>query len=98
MVNVRLFCCGTNKEGQSHLVECSESEGVAKRSYYGLGKRSVGVVQFDTVKNRFLAVGDESMVKIWDMDAAYVIKTIDADGGLPVRLKSLLLPNCLSIM
>lgn len=89
MAHVRLFCCGTNKEGESYLVEWSESEGIVKRSYSGLGKQSIGVVQFDTVKNRFLAVGDESVIKIWDMDEGNVIKTIDGDGGLPVRVKSL---------
>ncbi|CAI0469988.1 unnamed protein product [Linum tenue] len=79
----RLFSCGTNKEGESHLVEWNESEGAVKRRYNGLGKRSVGVVQFDTTKNRFLAAGDEFMVKFWDMDNVSLLTSIDADGGLP---------------
>ncbi|CAI0542828.1 unnamed protein product [Linum tenue] len=79
----RLFSCGTNKEGESHLVEWNESEGAVKRRYTGLGKRSVGVVQFDTTKNRFLAAGDEFMVKFWDMDNVSLLTSIDADGGLP---------------
>ncbi|KAH9761710.1 Topless-related protein 4 [Citrus sinensis] len=78
----RLFSCGTNKEGESYLVEWNESEGAVKRTYHGLGKRSVGVVQFDTTKNRFLAAGDEFMIKFWDMDNVNLLASIDADGGL----------------
>ncbi|XP_031271901.1 topless-related protein 4-like [Pistacia vera] len=79
----RLFSCGTNKEGESYLVEWNESEGAVKRTYQGLGKRSVGIVQFDTTKNRFLAAGDEFTIKFWDMDNLNLLTTIDADGGLP---------------
>ncbi|KAF5749629.1 topless-related protein 4 isoform X4 [Tripterygium wilfordii] len=79
----RLFSCGTNTEGESHLVEWNESEGAVKRTYIGLGKRSVGVVQFDTTKNRFLAAGDEFMIKFWDMDNDNQLISTDADGGLP---------------
>ncbi|XP_011073420.1 topless-related protein 4 [Sesamum indicum] len=79
----RLFSCGTNKDGESYIVEWNESEGAVKRTYLGLGKRSVGVVQFDTTKNRFLAAGDEFKIKYWDMDNVNLLITIDADGGLP---------------
>ncbi|XP_047329931.1 topless-related protein 4-like [Impatiens glandulifera] len=78
----RLFSCGTNKEGDSYLVEWNESEGAVKRTYNGLGKRTDGVVQFDTTKNRFLAVGDEFMLKFWDMDSLNILTTTEADGGL----------------
>lgn len=79
-----MFSCGTNKEGESFLVEWNESEGAVKRTYHGLGKRSAGVVQFDTTKNRFLAAGDEFMVKFWDMDNTSMLTSVDADGGLLV--------------
>ncbi|XP_059433655.1 topless-related protein 4-like [Corylus avellana] len=79
----RLFSCGTNKEGESFLVEWNESEGAVKRTYHGLGKRSVGVVQFDTTKSRFLAAGDDFLVKFWDMDNVSLLATIDAEAGLP---------------
>lgn len=82
--NCRLFSCGTSKDGESFLVEWNESEGAVKRTYIGLGKRSVGVVQFDTTKNRFLAAGDEFIIKFWDMDNTNLLTTADADGGLPV--------------
>ncbi|KAF5755678.1 putative Topless family protein [Helianthus annuus] len=49
----RLFSCGTIKDGESHIVEWNESEGAVKRTYLGFRKRSLGVVQFDTTKNRF---------------------------------------------
>ncbi|KAI4344161.1 hypothetical protein L6164_011423 [Bauhinia variegata] len=78
----RLFSCGTNKEGESFLVEWNESEGAVKRTYHGLGKRSVGVVQFDTTKNRFLAAGDEFLIKFWDMDNTALLTSADAEGGL----------------
>ncbi|XP_057772828.1 LOW QUALITY PROTEIN: topless-related protein 4 [Salvia miltiorrhiza] len=79
----RLFSCGTSKDGESYIVEWNESEGALKRNYVGLGKRSVGVVQFDTTKNHFLAAGDEFKIKFWDMDHANILMSIDADGGLP---------------
>ena len=85
----RLFSCGTSKEGESHLVEWNESEGAIKRTYIGFRKRSLGVVQFDTTRNRFLAAGDDFQIKFWDMDATNMLIAVDADGGLPV---SLLLP------
>ncbi|OVA19348.1 WD40 repeat [Macleaya cordata] len=79
----RLFSCGTSKDGESYIVEWNESEGAVKRTYQGFRKRSSGVVQFDTTKNRFLAAGDEFVIKIWDMDNINLLTTIDADGGLP---------------
>ncbi|XP_010243111.1 PREDICTED: protein TPR2-like [Nelumbo nucifera] len=79
----RLFSCGTSKEGDSHLVEWNESEGAIKRTYSGFRKRSLGVVQFDTTRNRFLAAGDEFQIKFWDMDNTNLLTTTDADGGLP---------------
>ncbi|THU71819.1 hypothetical protein C4D60_Mb04t05530 [Musa balbisiana] len=79
----RLFSCGTSKDGESHLVEWNETEGAIKRTYSGFRKRSLGVVQFDTTKNRFLAAGDEFMIKFWDMDNINILTTTDADGGLP---------------
>ncbi|KAM7493831.1 hypothetical protein LguiB_028440 [Lonicera macranthoides] len=79
----RLFSCGTSKEGESHLVEWNESEGAIKRAYSGFRKRSSGVVQFDTTRNRFLVAGDEFQIKFWDMDNINILTVIDADGGLP---------------
>ncbi|KAL6002294.1 Protein TOPLESS-RELATED PROTEIN 2 [Asimina triloba] len=79
----RLFSCGTSKEGDSHLVEWNESEGAIKREYSGFRKHSLGVVQFDTTRNRFLAAGDEFQIKFWDMDNTNILTTTDADGGLP---------------
>lgn len=79
----RLFSCGTSKDGESHIVEWNESEGAVKRTYHGFRKRSLGVVQFDTTRNRFLAAGDDFSIKFWDMDNVQLLATIDADGGLP---------------
>ncbi|KAM0933886.1 putative transcription factor WD40-like family [Dioscorea sansibarensis] len=79
----RLFSCGTSKDGESYIVEWNESEGAVKRTYQGFRKRSMGVVQFDTTRNRFLAAGDEGLIKFWDMDTTNLLITIDAEGGLP---------------
>ncbi|KAI5337505.1 PREDICTED: topless-related [Prunus dulcis] len=79
----RLFSCGTSKDGESYIVEWNESEGAVKRTYQGFRKRSFGVVQFDTTKNRFLAAGDDFSIKFWDMDNIQLLTTVDADGGLP---------------
>lgn len=67
-------------------MEWNESEGAVKRIYQGFRKRSLGVVQFDTAKNRFLAAGDEFSIKIWDMDNTQLLTCIDTDGGLPVSV------------
>ncbi|XP_009785868.1 topless-related protein 3-like [Nicotiana sylvestris] len=79
----RLFSCGTGKEGDSFLVEWNESEGAIKRTYTGCRKKSAGVVQFDTTQNHFLAVGEDSQIKFWDMDNINILTSTDADGGLP---------------
>ncbi|CAJ2653964.1 unnamed protein product [Trifolium pratense] len=79
----RLFSCGTSKEGDSFLVEWNESEGALKRTYSGFRKKSNGVVQFDTTKNRILAVGEDNQIKFWDVDNINMVTSIDADGGLP---------------
>ena len=81
----RLFSCGTSKDGESHIVEWNESEGAVKRTYLGFRKRSLGVVQFDTTKNRFLAAGDDFSIKYWDMDNVQLLTSVEADGGLPVN-------------
>jgi WD40 repeat protein len=80
----RLFSCGTSKDGESFIVEWNESEGAVKRTYQGFHKRSLGVVQFDTTKNRYLAAGDDFSIKFWDMDTIQLLTAIDADGGLQV--------------
>ncbi|XP_022892695.1 protein TPR3-like isoform X3 [Olea europaea var. sylvestris] len=79
----RLFSCGTNKDGGSYLVEWNQSEGFVMRNYRGLCQLASGQVQFDTSNNKFLAAGDEHVIKVWDMDNADILAVIDADGGLP---------------
>ncbi|XP_057957673.1 topless-related protein 2 [Malania oleifera] len=79
----RLFSCGASKDGESYLVEWNESEGAIKRTYAGFSKKSPGVVQFDTTRNRFLAAGEDNQIKFWDMDNSNVLTSIDAEGGLP---------------
>lgn len=82
-----MFSCGTSKDGDSFLVEWNESEGAIKRTYTGFRKKSsTGVVQFDTTQNHFLAAGEDSQIKFWDMDNINVLTSTDADGGLPVRI------------
>lgn len=79
----RLFSCGTSKEGESFLVEWNESEGAIKRTYTGFRRKSIGVVQFDTTQNHFLAAGEDHQIKFWDMDNVNLLMSTDADGGLP---------------
>ncbi|THF96404.1 hypothetical protein TEA_015430 [Camellia sinensis var. sinensis] len=79
----RLFFCGTGKDGDSFLVEWNESEGAIKRTYSGFRKKSVGVVQFDTTQNHFLAVGEDQQIKFWSMDNNDILTSMDAEGGLP---------------
>ncbi|KAK8991712.1 hypothetical protein V6N11_062710 [Hibiscus sabdariffa] len=82
--NSRLFSCGTNKNGESFLVEWNESEGDAKRTYQGLCKNSSAVVQFSPIKDKFLVAADDHVIKIWDMDKVEHLTTIDA-GDLPAN-------------
>ncbi|KAH9324714.1 hypothetical protein KI387_004892, partial [Taxus chinensis] len=77
----RLFSCGTSKGGDSHLVEWNESDGAIKRSYSGFQKRSSGVVQFDTTRNKFLAAGDENQIKFWDVDNVNILTKTDIEEG-----------------
>ncbi|XP_051137730.1 protein TOPLESS-like [Andrographis paniculata] len=78
----RLFSCGTNKNGESIMVEWNEMEGVVVRKYKGLSKYSSSAVRFATIHNRFLAAGDDHSIKVWDMDNAEVLAVLDAGGGL----------------
>lgn len=79
-----MFSCGTSKDGDVFLVEWNESEGSIKRTYLGFQKKLAGMVQFDTSKNHFLAVGEDAQIKFWDMDNINVLTSTDAEGGLPV--------------
>ncbi|XP_004292971.1 PREDICTED: topless-related protein 1-like [Fragaria vesca subsp. vesca] len=79
----RLFSCGTSKDGESHVVEWNENEGTIKRNYQGFQKQSFGIVQFDTTRNKYLAVGDNHAIKVWDMDNVNLLFTVDCEGGLP---------------
>lgn len=66
-------------------MEWNESEGAIKRTYTGFRKKSIGgVVQFDTTQNHFLAVGEDSQIKFWDMDNVNMVTFTDAEGGLLV--------------
>lgn len=65
-------------------MEWDDTEGSMIRTYNGLCKSSRGVVQFCTSRNRFLAAGDDHVIKIWDVDNAELLGICDADGGLPV--------------
>ena len=44
-------------------------------------------MQFDTTKNRFIAAGDEGLVKFWDMDNYNLLTTIDSEGGILVNIR-----------
>ena len=86
VLNVRLFSCGTNKEGDSFLVEWNESEGSIKRTYSGFRKKAAGVVKVDTTQNQFLAAGEDNQIKFWDMDNTSMLASTDAEGELPVSV------------
>ena len=84
LICCRLFSCGTNKNGETFLVEWNESEGCVKRSYHGLCACSSSVVQFDTIKNQILAAGDNHVIKFWHMNGNQLLEAVDAGGELPV--------------
>jgi len=86
----RLFSCGTTTEGDCFLSEWDEDDGVVKRTYSGLRTNSAGMVQFDSAKSRYLAVGVDNQIKFWDVDIINVLTSTDADGGLPVSIVLLL--------
>ncbi|KAJ4792576.1 Protein TOPLESS [Rhynchospora pubera] len=78
----RFFFCGTSKN-EKFLMEWNESEGSVKRTYRGLKKCPLGIVKFDTSRNRFLAAGDDYLIKFWDMNNVNLLDISDAGGGLP---------------
>lgn len=80
----RLFSCGTNKDGDSHLVEWNETDGFIVRTYLGLGKCSSGVVEFDISRNNYVAAGDSHVIKFWNVNDAQLLTVVDAGGDLPV--------------
>ena len=96
-VHHRLFSCRTTEEGESYLTEWNECEGAIKRVYNGLWKQSVGVVQFDTMKNQLLATGDEFQIKFQYMDNVNILTTTAAEGGLPVVPVESLFLMCLAV-
>lgn len=66
-------------------MEWNETEGAVKRTYLGLiKKKTVGVTQFDTTQNHFLAVGEDGQIKFWEMDNVNLLTSTDAGGGLSV--------------
>ncbi|XP_078434673.1 topless-related protein 2-like [Wolffia australiana] len=78
----RLFSCGTGNEGDCFLNEWNEN-GSIKRTYHGFQKKSRGHMQFDIMKNRYLAVGQDHQIKIWRVDEVNMLTSYDAGGGLP---------------
>ncbi|KAF3326026.1 Topless-related protein 1 [Carex littledalei] len=81
----RLFSCGTIKDGTGSpfLVEYSEpNEGIIK-CYLGLSTHTDGALQFDMANDHILAIGDDSIVKFWNVDECEPLYYVDAGGGLP---------------
>ena len=58
----------------------------------------MGVVQFDTMQNWFLATGDEFQIKFWDMDNVDILTTTAAKGRLPVMPMEALFLMCLAVL
>ncbi|XP_024023610.1 topless-related protein 1 [Morus notabilis] len=90
----RLFSCGTNKDGESFLVEWNDSEGWIRRMYQGLDSCHSSVVQFVTIKNQLLAAGDDHVIKFWDMDKKELLMTMDTGGELQVAPRINLNKEC----
>ncbi|KAK6242997.1 hypothetical protein QUC31_009406 [Theobroma cacao] len=80
---MRLFTCGTSKDGQSFLAEWCQYQQVVERIYEGFTMKSAAVVSFDIGQNQFLAAGEDSQIKFWHVDNSNLLTFIDAEGGLP---------------
>ncbi|XP_078171506.1 topless-related protein 1-like [Carex rostrata] len=82
----RLFSCGTIKDvgtGSPFLVEWGElNEGIIK-CYLGLSTHTDEALQFDMADDHILAIGDDSIVKFWNVDNREPLYYVDAGGGLP---------------
>jgi len=82
-LNYLYFLLGSSPVKQVKMVICTwlwnESEGTIKQAYSGFRKHSLGVVQFDTTWNTFLATGDEFQINFWDMDNNNILSTIDVE-------------------
>ncbi|XP_059644505.1 topless-related protein 4-like isoform X2 [Cornus florida] len=54
----------------------------------GVGKKKIRlfsriIVNFDTIKNKYLVAGDSNLIKFWDMNNSHLLTTSDAGGNLP---------------
>lgn len=73
------------KQRRRIILEWEDCDGIIKRSYSGLERQSSELVKFATIKNRFLAAGDQFQIKFWDMDNINILSTTDAEGCLQVK-------------
>ncbi|KAI7988920.1 Topless-related protein 2 [Camellia lanceoleosa] len=67
-------------------VEWVEKRSIERINYKGLQKHSLGIVQFDITKDRFLAAGDDYVIKFWEMESEDLLATSDAGEDLPETL------------
>ncbi|XP_059639078.1 uncharacterized protein LOC132281385 [Cornus florida] len=69
----RLFC----KSGTTHIFEWNLQERAAKRTYRGFHGWSKGIMNFDTIKNKYLVASDSNLIKFWDMNNSDLLTTSD---------------------
>nr|CAD1840130.1 unnamed protein product [Ananas comosus var. bracteatus] len=79
----RLFICGIREDGLAYLEQWDDRKWNKVCSYVGFNSQCDGVPQFDIANSRFLAAGEEHMIKFWDMGHFDPLTTTDAEGGLP---------------
>ncbi|XP_020103060.1 topless-related protein 1-like isoform X1 [Ananas comosus] len=79
----RLFICGIRDDGLAYLEQWNGRKWNKVCSYVGFNNQCDGVPQFDIANSRFLAAGEEHMIKFWDMGHFDPLTTTDAEGGLP---------------
>mmetsp|Transcript_11414 Transcript_11414/g.32382 ORF Transcript_11414/g.32382 Transcript_11414/m.32382 type:complete len:852 (-) Transcript_11414:806-3361(-) len=80
----RVFSCGVGTyNGESTLVEWQEAQGKVSRQYVGYLNPGEKLARFDTAANRFILAGDDSHIKVWDMDEPGSVLRVPLDAELP---------------
>ncbi|GFY92434.1 WUS-interacting protein 2 [Actinidia rufa] len=79
----RLFSCGTTKEGESHIVDWNENEGLSSGCIMVLGSGLSVLCNLIQQKVNFWLLVMSLVIKFWDMENTNLLTTTDAEGGLP---------------
>ncbi|KAL5579611.1 hypothetical protein UlMin_012053 [Ulmus minor] len=81
------------------LIKCLQGSGNVTPTSLAVGGTSQNVGSLRQFENQFIAVGDDYLIKIWDIDNVNLVNTLDAEGRcnkvIANRLSFPIVPFCL---